>query len=252
MAPYLISFTNFAQDRGFNRRAMAHFERTTAGPGPHHGPQDGSVTAHFADHFSNLNQVLRRLRRGAPLVLASQRTFRLITCDDVQGLTEPEIRRFDPIGQYQHPDYPNHRLFFPSLMELLDYCYSRKVTHVHSASTGPVGLSALAVARILNLPVYGTCQHALAECFPFLGADESAGEILDRFSLWYYDQLDRIYVFSAQDEAELLRMGVPAEKIRLETQFAKSSAHAWVAFANPQNMPHSRVARAPFRLAGGM
>ena len=139
----------------------------------------------------------------------------MITCDAGKPRKEPGIRRFDPIGTYEHPDFPGNRLFFPPLMEVLNYCYTREVTHLHSATMGPVGLTALAVARILKLPVYGTCQHSLSDCFPFLGADESVGEILHRFQLWYYDQLDRVYVFCEQDATDLRQMGVQPGKIRI-------------------------------------
>jgi len=98
---------------------------------------------------------------------------------------------------------------------VLNYCYTREVTHLHSATMGPVGLAALAVARILKLPVYGTCQHSLSDCFPFLGTDESVGEILHRFQLWYYDQLDRVYVFCEKDATALRQMGVQPAKIRI-------------------------------------
>ena len=214
MAPYFISFTHFAQDRVFNRRTLVHFNRMKKDEWSD-SPKDQAVTAHFTDRFHDLNRLQLSLQRLTPSRSANTRFFKLITCDAGSHHKEPGIRRFDPIGTYEHPDFPGYKLFFPPLMEVLNYCYTREVTHLHSATIGPVGLAALAVARILKLPVYGTCQHALSDCFPFLGADESVNEILHRFQLWYYDQLDRVYVFYEQDATALRQMGVQPAKIRI-------------------------------------
>jgi glycosyltransferase involved in cell wall biosynthesis len=214
MAPYFISFTYFAQDRVFNRQTAAYFNRIKKDERPD-GPVDQAVTAHFTDRFHDLYRLQLSLQRLTPARSANPQFFKLITCDARRPRKEPGIRRFDPIGTYEHPDFPGNKLFFPPLMEVMNYCYTREVTHLHSATMGPVGLAALAVARILKLPVYGTCQHSLSDCFPFLGADESAGEILHRFQLWYYDQLDRVYVFCEQDATDLRQMGVQPGKIRI-------------------------------------
>ncbi|MGD8953716.1 MAG: glycosyltransferase [Desulfobacterales bacterium] len=213
LAPFFISFTYFAQDREFNRRTLAHFNRIKKGERSD-GPEDLAVTAHFTDRLHDLNRVQLSLQRLTTSKIANPRFFKLITCDAGQHRKEPGIRSFEPIGTYEHPDFPGNRLFFPPLMEILNYCYTRKVTHLHSATMGPVGLAALAVARILKLPVYGACQHALSGCFTFLGEDESVSEVLNRFQLWYYDQLDRVYVFCEQDAAALRQMGVQPGKIR--------------------------------------
>lgn len=210
LTPYFISFTYFAQDRVFNRRAAAHFNRIKKGERLD-DPGDQAVTAHFTDRFHDLYRVQLSLQRLTP----ARSAFKLITCDAGRPRKEPGIRRFEPIGTYEHPDFPGNKLFFPPLMEVLNYCYTREVTQLHSATMGPVGLAALAVARILKLPVYGTCQHSLSDSFPFLGADEAVGEILQRFQLWYYDQLDRVYVFCEQDATDLRKMGVQTVKIRV-------------------------------------
>ena len=214
MAPYFISFTYFAQDRVFNRRMASHFNRIKKNE-QSDGQEDRAVTAHFTDRFHDLHRLQRSLQRLTPVRSANPRFFKLITCDAGKPRKEQGIRRFDPIGTYEHPDFPGNQLFFPPLMEVLNYCYTREVTHLHSATMGPVGLAALAVARILKLPVYGTCHHSLLECFPFLGTDESVGEILHRFQLWYYDQLDRVYVFCEQDATDLRQMGVQPGKISI-------------------------------------
>jgi glycosyltransferase involved in cell wall biosynthesis len=212
LAPFFISFTYFAQDREFNRRTLAHFNRINKGERLV-GPEDSAVTAHFTDRFHDLNRMQLSLQRLTATRSADPRFFKLITCDAGKPHQETGIRRFEPIGTYEHPDFPGNRLFFPPLMDVLNYCYTRKVTHLHSATMGPVGLAALAVARILKLPVYGTCQHELSDCFPFLGEDESVIEVLNRFQLWYYDQLDRVYVFCEQDATALRQMGVQTGKI---------------------------------------
>jgi glycosyltransferase involved in cell wall biosynthesis len=101
------------------------------------------------------------------------------------------------------------------LLEILDYCYNEAFTHIHAATPGPLGLAALAVARILKLPIVGTYHTALPQYTQYLTEDASVTEIMWKYVLWYYDQMELVYVPSKSTAAELEAKGISPQKIRV-------------------------------------
>ncbi|MFO7687720.1 MAG: glycosyltransferase [Desulfobacterales bacterium] len=218
LAPYLISFTYFSQDRVFSEKIVAHFRsRDRAHQSAAPGAED-RVVAHFTDRMTSLRPLIRTLDSKAADLLHGPGKMTILACGEPFGLTDTRLCICQPVGVYEHAGIAGHKLLFPPFMEMLNHCFSEHVTHIHSATPGPVGLAALGVARILKLPVYGTFHQAPHEVKPFMGEDESAAEMLQRFMSWYYDQLDRIYVFSEEGRDRLTRQGVAAQKITVVPQ----------------------------------
>ncbi|MFZ0612584.1 MAG: glycosyltransferase [Desulfobacterales bacterium] len=215
LAPYFISFSYFSEDRVFSDKIIAHFNPRDVVRKSGAIPNTERVVAHFSDRLENLRPLARTLNRKAADFVYGPAKIKILTCGEPWTPGDQRIRVFQPVGTYDHPELPNRKLLFPPFLEMLNYCFSRRVTHIHSATPGPVGLAALGVARILKLPVYGTFHLNLSDYKPFMGEDESAVEILQRFMSWYYDQLDRVFVFSAACFDHLMQFGVEAKKICL-------------------------------------
>jgi glycosyltransferase involved in cell wall biosynthesis len=97
---------------------------------------------------------------------------------------------------------------------MLDYCYEQGFTHIHSATPGPIGLAALAIARIMRLPIYGTYHTALPQYISQLTEDSSMVEVVWKFLEWYYNQMDVVYVPSHSTGDELAAKGIKKDKIR--------------------------------------
>jgi hypothetical protein len=86
---------------------------------------------------------------------------------------------------------------------MLDYCFENQITHIHASTPGPLGWAAVAVARIMAIPVYGTYHTALPQYARQLTGDEAMGEIMWKAMVCYYNQLDRVYVPSRATGREL-------------------------------------------------
>ena len=98
---------------------------------------------------------------------------------------------------------------------MLDFCYHEDFNHLHSATPGPIGLAALAIAKILKLPISGTYHTAIPQYARILTGDDAIQEITWKYVLWYYDQLDLIYAPSQSTRDELAAKGIAREKIRV-------------------------------------
>jgi glycosyltransferase involved in cell wall biosynthesis len=140
----------------------------------------------------------------------------MVTCHkDFHDRQQPGVMNFKPIGAYELPEYPEQKIFFPPLLEMLQYCHEQQFSHIHSATPGPIGLAALAIAKILKLPISGTYHTAIPQYAQVLTGDAVIEELSWKYVLWYYDQLDVIYAPSRSTCEELIARGIKAEKIKV-------------------------------------
>ncbi|NJL58695.1 MAG: glycosyltransferase family 1 protein [Desulfobacteraceae bacterium] len=127
---------------------------------------------------------------------------------------EDGVKNFSPIGSYDIPEYPELKLYYPPFLEMLDYCFENRFTHIHSATPGPVGLAALGIARILKLPFSGTYHTQIPQYVGYLTQDSDLESLAWKYVIWYYDQMDTVYVSSQSSADELTGKGIFENKIR--------------------------------------
>lgn len=207
LVPYFVGYTHFTKDR---RQTSTWAERMR---GKAAVPVTGSLRiAHFTDTFFDVNGVAKTLQMQIEIARKNNKQLEMITCgpeSDARGITN-----FDPIGTFEVPEYDGMKLYYPPLLKMLDYCYERGFTHIHAATPGPMGLAALALARILHLPLYGTYHTALPQYVTRLTEDSSMGELVWKYMVWFYNQTDVVYVPSRATGEELSEKGIPQEKIK--------------------------------------
>jgi glycosyltransferase involved in cell wall biosynthesis len=208
LAPYFLSYSIFTKDRQFSTEAkQAVLGRT--------GPAESPRVAHFTDTFHEINGVSGTLRQQAELAIRTGKGLTIITCDHGQRVFEPGVQNFCPIGVYQLDEYPDQKLFYPPLLEMLHFVHAGHYTRIHSATPGPIGLAALCIARTLRLPIYGTYHTALPQYVQILTGDEAMEDLTWKFIIWYYNQMDMVYIPSRETGRELVEKGLDPAKLRL-------------------------------------
>jgi glycosyltransferase involved in cell wall biosynthesis len=207
LAPYFVAYALYAKERRFAQRCRDHFLKEKKG-----SPITPLKVAHFTDTYYEVNGVALTLQMQAKMALKHNKSQTIVTCgpeSDASGVTN-----FKPIGTFEMPEYLELKLYYPPLLAMLHYCYEESFTHIHSATPGPIGLAALVIARILNLPIYGTYHTALPQYVNHLTEDPAMEEIMWKYAIWYYGQMDVVYVPSQATGEELIRKGISRTKIR--------------------------------------
>ena len=118
-----------------------------------------------------------------------------------------------PVGKFELPAYQDLKIYYPPFLRMLDYCYSSNFSHIHAVTPGPVGLAALAVSKILKKTIYGTYHTAFPEYVKALTNDDSLEEMAWKYMIWFYNQMDAVYVPSKTIGKELVARGIDREKI---------------------------------------
>jgi glycosyltransferase involved in cell wall biosynthesis/predicted metal-dependent phosphoesterase TrpH len=211
LAPYFICYSLFKTDRRFGKRIL---NRSFKDAGIDESPDEFKV-AHFTDTFYDVNGVALSLQQQIQVAVRTDKNLTIITCDSENRLLRNGVQQFKPIGVYALSEYPELKIFYPPLLEMLDYCYEQEFTHIHSATPGPIGMAALAIAKILKLPIYGTYHTALPQYAQILTGDKTLEDMMWKFMLWYYDQMDFIYVPSRNTAEELIEKGIHPGKIKV-------------------------------------
>jgi glycosyltransferase involved in cell wall biosynthesis len=213
LAPYFVAYVQFSKDREFSQVVSQRFDpEIRASPVPE---KPKANIAHFTDTFYEVNGVALTLQQQIKLAKKNHKALQIITCHPTENGKRQNVINFQPISVYQLPEYPELKIFFPPLIEMLQYCYEKEFNHIHTATPGPIGLAALAIAKILKLPISGTYHTAIPQYAQILTADSLIEDMTWKYTLWYYDQLDVIYAPSKSTRDELVTKGIRSEKIKV-------------------------------------
>ncbi|MBI1320544.1 MAG: glycosyltransferase [Candidatus Hydrogenedens sp.] len=211
MAPYFASYSHYQFERTFSHEVLDRFMGDRA---PERFRQSSRV-GHFTDTLSDVNGVARTLTQQAALAAELGKHYTVMTCAPEKAAPVDNVRTFVSGGAFTIPEYPELQLLAPPMLEMLDYCYEQEFTHLHVATPGPIGLAGIAIARILRLPVSGTYHTAFPEYAKALTDDAYVEDIAWKYMVWFYDQLDAVYVPSWATARQLIERGIKEEKIKV-------------------------------------
>ena len=207
LVPYFTAFSVFTRDRKLCRDCFCHLQVGTGSQ--KHEPVR---VAHFTDTLFDINGVAGTIRKQREMAEKFNLPWAAVTCGERQ--TSSHLAVFEPVAEYPLPAYSQLKLFMPPLLKMLKYCYEENFTMIHSATPGPVGLAALAISKILKLPIVGTYHTALPQYASDLTGDHELENAMWKFVLWYYNQMDIVYAPSKATGRELTDRGLKPEKIR--------------------------------------
>ncbi len=210
IAPYFVAYNVYSKGRRLSEMVG---ERFAAEIPPHTRPRVGL----FTDTFEEVNGVAHTLNRQVKLAQNTGKDLTIVTCttDDSKEPYTHGVRYFQPVEILETPEYPEQKICIPPLLEIMHFCYEQKFTHIHAATPGPLGLAALAVARIMKLPFITTYHTAIPQYAMHLTDDLSIEELMWSGILWFYDQSDFIFSPSQATAQELIDRGIPSEKIQI-------------------------------------
>jgi glycosyltransferase involved in cell wall biosynthesis len=212
LSPYFAAFTSFAGDRHLGQEIVNRFLESKHSRSLR---PDRINLAHFTDTFYEINGVGLTLQRQVEAAVNANKKYTIITCDKSGGPHRKGVKNFNPIGVFQLPEYHEQNLFHPPVLEILSYCYKNNFTHIKAATPGPLGLTALAVARMLRLPIWGTYHTALPQYAQYLTDDGVMVDLMWKYIVWFYNQMDVVYVPSMSTARELAEKGVDPNKMKV-------------------------------------
>lgn len=207
LAPYLTAFSVQHKDESFLREVAARF------PGTEKLTRRSRKRAWFTDTFTDMNGVVNTIRTLASLAHKEGREITVVTCLPEKPEADFPLKNFRPVGTFEVPEYRQQELVYPPLLEIINWLEEKDIDEIIISTPGPVGLAALAAARLLKLNVRGIYHTDFPQYVRHLSGDEQMEDLTWRYMNWFYENMDRIAVPSQAYLEQLAGKGFSREKL---------------------------------------
>lgn len=168
----------------------------------------------FTDTLDEINGVAITIRRLIGTARERGVKLTVITCSDQTSSELEGVKQFKPVGDFVLPEYPELKLSFPPILDLMQYIEQEGITRIHVSTPGTVGLLGLLIGRLMALPVAGTYHTDIPQYVRTLTNDEFLEQAAWSYMTWFYNQMEEVLVPSAGTREQLLSHGLAPEKLQ--------------------------------------
>ena len=171
--------------------------------------------AWFTDTLEDVNGVATTIRKMSAAGAAAGKELIVVTSLNNQQICDIPIKNFPPIGEFELPEYELQKLSFPPILQMLDYIQRERFTEIIISTPGPVGLTALLAAKMLNLQTSGIYHTDFPQYIRILTEDSFLESMAWRYMHWFYGQLDTVFVNSEEYRQSWIRHGLDPIKLKI-------------------------------------
>jgi glycosyltransferase involved in cell wall biosynthesis len=209
LAPYIYGFHSQAPSRKWLRRIF----RELTGKIPE--ALQNNKRAWFTDTLEDVNGVATTIRKMTAAGAAAGKELVVVTSRNELSVDDIPIKNFKPIGEFELPEYELQKLSFPPILQMLDYIQRERFTEVIISTPGPIGLTALLAAKMLNLQTSGIYHTDFPQYVRILTEDSFLESVTWRFMHWFYGQLDTVFVNSEEYRQSWIKRGLDPGKLKI-------------------------------------
>ncbi len=233
LAPYIYGFHSQAPSRVWLKGI---FQELTGEIPP---PLQNNKRAWFTDTLEDVNGVATTIRKMTAAGAAAGKELIVVTSLNELKIEDIPIKNFQPIGEFELPEYELQKLSFPPVLQMLDYIQREQFSEIIVSTPGPIGLTALLAAKLLNLQTSGIYHTDFPQYIRILTDDGFLESVAWRYMHWFYGQLDTVFVNSEEYRESWIKRGVDPAKLKifprgLDTELynpARRDARFWEKFA---------------------
>jgi glycosyltransferase involved in cell wall biosynthesis len=171
--------------------------------------------AWFTDTFGEVNGVSVTIEAGARLAVQQGKEVVIVTSQLDEPATELPLRNFAPVGEVALPEYERQKVGLPPFLEVIEYCERMGFSELIVSTPGPLGLVALAAAKLLGIQVTGIYHTDLPLHIRHLTDSPTLEDLALKYMRWFYSHMDRVYAPSRSYVAKLEEQGHDPERLRL-------------------------------------
>ena len=209
LAPYIYGFHSQAPSRKWLRGVF----RNLTGEIP--VALQNNKRAWFTDTLEDVNGVATTIQKMTAAGAVAGKELIVITSRNELTIDDIPIKNFKPIGEFELPEYELQKLSFPPILQMLDYIQRERFSEVIISTPGPIGLTALLAAKMLNLQTSGIYHTDFPQYVRILTEDSFLESVTWRYMHWFYGQLDTVFVNSEEYRQSWIKRGFEPDKLRI-------------------------------------
>ena len=209
LSPYIYGFHSQAPSRKWLREIFQEMTGTV--------PENlrNTKRAWFTDTLEDVNGVATTIRKMTAAAKNAGADLIVVTSRNEIRITDIPIKNFKPIGEFELPEYELQKLSFPPILRMLDYIQREGFTEIIISTPGPIGLTALAAAKMLNLQTSGIYHTDFPQYIRILTDDSFLESVAWNYMHWFYGQLDSVFVNSEEYRRGWIARGFAPEKLKI-------------------------------------
>jgi len=178
-------------------------------------PLQNRKRAWFTDTLEDVNGVATTIRKMTGAGAEAGKELIVVTSHSELHIFDIPIKNFPPIGEFELPEYELQKLSFPPILQMLDYVQREKFSEIIISTPGPVGLTALLAAKMLNLQTSGIYHTDFPQYIRILTEDSYLESMAWRYMHWFYGQLDTVFVNSEEYRQSWIKHGFDSAKLKI-------------------------------------
>ena len=209
LAPYIYGFHSQAPSRKWLRQI---FKELT---GQIPVALQNRKRAWFTDTLDDVNGVATTIRKMTAAGVAAGKELTVVVSRNELQTDDVPIKNFKPIGEFELPEYELQKLSFPPVLQILDYIQREKFTEIIISTPGPIGLTGLLAAKLLNLQTSGIYHTDFPQYIRILTEDSFLESVAWRYMHWFYGQLDTVFVNSEEYRQSWIKRGFDPTKLKI-------------------------------------
>jgi glycosyltransferase involved in cell wall biosynthesis len=106
-------------------------------------------------------------------------------------------------GGLRLPYYRHRSVYRPRLRRFRGELEADSVAVIHVTTPGPVGLAGRRLARLLNLPLVGSCHTDFGQSIAAVTGSPRLAAVFDRYAHWFFGRCEPLFVPSLAGRARL-------------------------------------------------
>jgi glycosyltransferase involved in cell wall biosynthesis len=209
LTPYIYGFHSQAPSRRWLREIFRAFCGTIP------PALQNQKRAWFTDTLEDVNGVATTIRKMTAASTAAGKQLVVVTSRSELQTDNIPIKNFRPIGEFELPEYELQKLSFPPILEILDYIQRERFTEIIISTPGPIGLTALLAAKMLNLQTSGIYHTDFPQYVRILTEDGFLESVAWRYMHWFYGQLDTVFVNSEEYRQSWIKRGLDPARLKI-------------------------------------
>jgi glycosyltransferase involved in cell wall biosynthesis len=209
LTPYIYGFHSQAPSRNWLRGIFSE----VIGEIP--ASLQNNKRAWFTDTLDDVNGVATTIRKMTAAGAAVGKDLVVVVSSNELQTDNIPIKNFKPIGEFELPEYELQKLSFPPILQILDYIQREKFTEIIISTPGPIGLTGLLAAKMLNLKTSGIYHTDFPQYIRILTEDGFLESVAWRYMHWFYGQLDTVFVNSEEYRQSWIGRGFDPEKLKI-------------------------------------
>jgi glycosyltransferase involved in cell wall biosynthesis len=209
LAPYIYAFHSQAPSRKWLRGVFVEMGEEIPPALRNH------KRAWFTDTLEDVNGVATTIRKMTAAGAAAGKELIVVTSRSELKIDDIPIKNFAPIGEFELPEYELQKLSFPPILQMLDYIQREQFSEIIISTPGPIGLTGLLAAKMLNLQTSAIYHTDFPQYIRILTEDSFLESIAWRYMEWFYGQVDTVFVNSEEYRQSWIKRGFEPNKLKI-------------------------------------